>query len=151
MLIRKTILSCCVLAVAPLTPGWARTAAPSPETPPVTVLFSGTYFSNIAASSAAFAAARGLTRADVLYAPALNVNLVQPMGGLSLFLAWQAGYDIHQKNSILDRERLNLQAGADAQLEGCTATPSGSYSRFQSDLADLSVVATKNTQELITG
>ena len=65
---------------------------------------------------AAFAAARGLKRADVLYAPALNLNLVHAEGGLSLFLSGQAGYDIHQRNSILDRERLNLQAGADAFL-----------------------------------
>jgi hypothetical protein len=134
----------------PLTPAWARPAIPSPDSPPVTVLFSGTYFSNIAGSSGAFAAARGLKPSDVLYSPAVNVNLAEPMGGLSLFLAGQAGYDIHQRNSILDRERVNLSAGANAQIEGCTATPSGAYSRFQSDLADLNVVATKNTQELVT-
>ena len=151
MLIRNTILSSCALLVGSLVPVWARPGVPTPETPPVTVLFSGTYFTNIAATSAAFAAARGLKRADILYAPSLNVNLVHAEGGLSLFLSGQAGYDIHQRNSILDRERLNLQAGADAQLEGCVATPSGGYSRFQSDLADLNVVTTKNTQELVTG
>ncbi len=123
---------------------------PSPETPPITVLFSGTYFSNIASSSAALAAARGLKRSDVLYAPALNVNLAEPMGGLSLFLSGQAGYDLHQRNSILDRERIGLQAGADARMEGCTVTPSTAYSRYQSDLADLNVVVTKNTSELVS-
>jgi hypothetical protein len=135
----------------PLTPAWARPAVPDPATPPVTVLFSGTYFTNVAGSSATFAAARGLKRNDVLYSPSVNLNLAEPMGGLSLFLTGQAGYDIHQRNSILDRERLNLSAGANALVEGCTATPSAGYSRFQSDLADLNVIATKNTQELVTG
>src|SRR5581483_6356958 len=142
MLSRKIVLTGCALLTVPLTPAWARPASPNPGTPPVTALFSGTYFSNIASSSAALAAARGLKRSDVLYAPALDVNLSEPMGGLSLFLLGQAGYDFHQRNSILDGERLNLQAGADARLGGCTATPSASYSRFQSNLADLSIVAT---------
>jgi hypothetical protein len=151
MLIRNVILSSCALLAGSLAPVWARPGVPTPETPPVTVMFSGTYFSNIASTSAAFAAARGLKRADILYAPALNLNLAHAEGGLSLFLSGQAGYDIHQRNSILDRERLNLQAGADAQLEGCVATPSAGYSRFQSDLADLSIVTTKNTEEQVTG
>jgi len=151
MLDRKIVLPCCALLALPLTPAWAKPPIPNPEAPPITALFSGTYFSNIAASSAAVAAARGLKRADVLYAPALNVNLLEPMGGLSLFLLGQAGYDFHQRNSILDGERLSLQAGANARMEGCTATPSGSYSRSQSNLADLSIVATKNTAELVSG
>jgi hypothetical protein len=151
MLNRNIILSCCGLLALPLTSAWARPATPNPEAPPVTAVFSGTYFSNIAASSAALAAARGLKRADILYAPALDLNLSKPMGGLSLFLLGQAGYDFHQRNSILDGARLSLQAGADARMEGCTATPSASYSRFQSNLADLSVVATKNTAELVSG
>lgn len=151
MLNRKIVLPCCALLALPLTPAWAKPAVPDPETPPVTALFSATYYSNIASSSAALAAARGLKRADTLYAPALNVSLLQSMGGLSFFLLGQGGYDFHQRNSILDRERLSAQAGADAQIESCTATPSGSYARFQSDLVDLSVVATKNTQEIVTG
>jgi hypothetical protein len=148
---RKIVLPCCALLALPLAPAWAKPAVPDPETPPVTALFTATYYSNMASSSAALAAARGLKRADTLYAPALNVSLLQPMGGLSLFLLGQGGYDFHQRNTILDRERLSLQAGADAHLESCTATPSGSYARFQSDLVDLAVVATKNTQEIITG
>ena len=151
MLNRKMVLPCCALLALPLAPAWAKPAVPNPETPPVTAMFSATYYSNIASSSAALAAARGLKRADTLYAPALDVSLMQSMGGVSLFLTGQGGYDFHQRNSILDRERLSLQAGADAQIESCTATPSGSYARFQSDLVDLSVVATKNTQEIMTG
>lgn len=150
MLNRRIVLPCALIAL-PLTPAWARPAVPDPASPPVTVLFSGTYFTNVAGSSETFAAARGLKRNDVLYSPSVNLNLAEPMGGLSLFATGQAGYDIHQRNSILDRERLNLSAGANAQVGGCTATPSAGYSRFQSDLADLSVIATKNTQEIVIG
>jgi hypothetical protein len=128
----------------------ARPAIPNPETPPLTVQFDATYFSNIAGSNAAFAAARGLKREDQVYSPSANLNFVEPMGGLSLFLAGQAGYVFHQQNSVLDRERINLQGGADAQLDVCQATLVGSFSRQQSDLIDLNVGTTKNTQQIVS-
>jgi hypothetical protein len=130
---------------------WAAPAVPDAETPPVTVSASAFYYTNIAGSSAAVAAARGLKRADEVYSPAVDLNLVEPVdGGLSLFVAGQAGYDFHQRNTILDRERINLQGGARAKLSSCDATLVGSYGRYQSDLADLSVVTVKNTQEVLS-
>jgi Putative beta-barrel porin 2 len=150
MISRNFVLGSCAVALLG-THVWAKPAVPDPETPPVTLLFASTYYTNIAASSATLATLRGLKRADEVYSPALSLNLVEPMGGMSLFVAGQAGYDFHQRNSILDRERINLQAGADAQLNVCDTTLSGSYARYQSDLVDLSVVTTKNTQELLSG
>ena len=128
----------------------ARPAIPNPETPPLTLQFDATYYSNIAGSNAALAASRGLKREDQVYAPSANLNFVEPMGGLSLFLAGQAGYDFHQQNSVLDRERINLQGGADAQLDVCQATLVGSFSRQQSDLIDLNVGTTKNAQQIVS-
>src|SRR5262249_6851399 len=101
MINRKFVLG----AVTLLTTAQAEAAVPALDTPPVTVQFSTAYYSNIAGSSRGFASARGLTRDDVIYAPAVLANLVEPMGGASLFLAGQAGYDLHQNNSNLDRER----------------------------------------------
>ena len=130
---------------------WAAPAVPDAETPPVSVSASAYYYTNIAGSSAAIATARGLKRADEVYSPAVDLNLVEPVdGGLSLFVAGQAGYDFHQRNTILDRERINLQGGARAKLSSCDATLVGSYGRYQSDLADLSVVTVKNTQEVLS-
>src|ERR1035441_5879970 len=82
--------------------GAAIAAVPANDAPPVTVQFNSTYYSNIAGSSAALAAREGIKRADVVYDPTVLANLVEPMGGVTLFLMGQAGYDIHQRNSILD-------------------------------------------------
>ena len=128
----------------------ARPAGPDPAGPPITVQFSSTYYSNVANSSAALAAARGLKEADVVYNPAVLANIAEPLGGITFFLTGQAGYDIHQSNSILDRERIDLQAGADTQVDVCDATVSGGWGRHQSDLADLSIGTVKNTQETVT-
>ena len=127
--------------------GAAIAAVPANDAPPVTVQFSSTWYSNIAGSSAAFAGLRGIKREDMVYAPTVLANLVEPTGGVTLFLMGQAGYDIHQRNSILDRERLDLQAGADTQLNVCDTTVIGSWGRRQSDVMDLSLGVAKNTQQ----
>lgn len=128
----------------------ARPPTPDPETPPVTASVSATYYSNVANSSAALAALRGLKQADEIYAPSINLNLAEPIGGITLFAAGQAGYDFHQENSILNRERIDLQAGADARVDVCQATLVGEWARRQSDLIDLNVNTTKNTQQLLS-
>jgi len=137
-------------AAAVFAAGQAEAAVPALDSPPISVQFSTTYYSNIAGSSAALASARGLQRDDVLYAPAVLANLVEPMGGISFFLAGQAGYDIHQRNSQLDRERIDLQAGADTYVSVCDTTLIGSWGRHQSDLMDLSAGTTNNTQQTIS-
>ena len=137
-------------AVTLLAAGQAEAAVPTLDTPPLTAQFSATYFSNIAGTSAALATSRGIKRDDVLYAPTLLANLVEPMGGVSFFLTGQAGYDIHQRNSILDRERIDLQAGADTYLSVCDTTVMGAWGRHQSDLMDLNIGTTKNTQQSLS-
>lgn len=129
----------------------ARPPIPDPETPPVTASVSATYYSNIANSSVAIASLRGLKRSDVVYDPAINLNYAEPMGRITLFAAGQAGYDFHQENSILNRERIDLQAGADAQIDVCQASLIGAWARRQSDLVDLTANTTKNTQQLLSG
>lgn len=149
MICRKTVLGACALASALAQPAGAR-GIPTLDTPPVSVRFSSTYYSNIAGSSGTLASLRGLKQSDIVHAPSLNLNLVEPTGGATLFLAGYAGYDIHQRNSVLDRERISLQGGGSALLGPCQTTLTGGFARSQSDLTDLNVVATKNTQELVT-
>ena len=151
MINRNYVLGACALTALMSQVAQAMPALPDPETPPVTLQFTSTYFTNIAGSSAALANARGVKRIDELYSPSINLNLVEPMGGLSLFLAGQAGYDFHQRNSILDRERIGLQGGGTAHLNVCETSLVGSYSRYQSDVGDLIVGTTKNTQQLMSG
>ena len=153
MINRNSVL-CGINALA-LVAAQAASAAPpipTPDTPPVTVTAGATYDTNVAGSSEALAAARGLKRVDVLYNPALLFNVSEPVGGgLSVFLLGQAGYDAYQRNSILDRENINLQAGANAQLDVCDTTAWGSWARNQSNVADLSIGTTKNTIQVLSG
>jgi hypothetical protein len=128
----------------------AAAGVPSLDTPPISVQFSATYYTNVAGSSDTIAALRGLNTEDVVYAPSLNLNLVEPLGGATVFLNGYIGYDIHQRNAILDRERISVTGGANTRLAICDTTLSGVYARSQSDLTDLVVVATNNTQETFT-
>jgi Putative beta-barrel porin 2 len=144
------ILTMAALCSALVTTAWGAQPIVDPDAPPVQIQFSATYNSDITASSAAIAKERGLTQADEIYGPAINLNYIHPLGPYSFFLEGQAGYDFHQNNSILDRERVGAQGGADANLGFCDVTTKGTYNRYQSDLQDLIVGVTKNTQEIVT-
>lgn len=147
MVCRKVVLGVCAAALA--QPALAA-GVPTLDTPPVSVQFSATYYTNASGSSDTIATLRGLNKEDVVYAPSINLNLVEPLGGATVFLAGYVGYDIHQRNTNLDRERISVQGGANARLAICDTTLSGIYARSQSDLTDLVVLATNNTQETIT-
>jgi len=149
MVCRKIVIGACAAASVLAQPAIAA-GVPSLDTPPISVRFSTTYYTNATGSSGSIASLRGLNGDDVVYAPSLNLNLVEPLGGSTVFLNGYIGYDIHQRNAILDRERISVQGGANTQLAICDTTLSGSYARSQSDLADLVVIATNNTQETIT-
>lgn len=147
MVCRKIVLGICAAALA--QPAVAA-GIPTLDSPPISVQFSATYYTNVAGSSDTIAALRGLNTEDVVYAPSLNLNLVEPLGGATVFLNGYIGYDIHQRNTILDRERISVQGGANTHLAICDTTLSANYARSQSDLTDLVTIATDNTQENVT-
>jgi hypothetical protein len=97
----------------------------------------GRYDSNVARTDEASAILRGLDREDFVVTPSLNVNIERPIGTNSVFLQGLVGYDIHTRNSQLDRERIQLSGGGDFGVGPCRITPSASIGRFQSDLADI--------------
>jgi hypothetical protein len=138
-------------ALASNAPAVAMPSIPSPDTPPITVQMGATYNTNIAGSSALLAAVRDLKRVDEIYSPNVNLNLVEPLGAVSLFLTGQAGYNVYQRNSFLDSESLGLQGGANARVSVCDATSWGAWSRNQSNPAELVTANTKNIQQLLSG
>ena len=79
MINRNSVLGVCALTALMSQVAQAMPTLPDPETPPVTLQFTSTYFTNIAGSSAALATARGVKRIDELYSPSINLNLVEPM------------------------------------------------------------------------
>ena len=81
MLNRKIILSCCALAGGATHTGMGQAGDPEPGNATHNgALFRDLFQQHRLFQSAALAAARGLKRSDVLYAPALNVNLADADG-----------------------------------------------------------------------
>lgn len=96
-----------------------------------------THDSNIARSSEALAEERGLEREDILYSPAIELNIEAPLSRQTLFLRGSVGYDFHQRNTQLDRERIDIQSGAKYRLSRCSGQFAAGYGRRQSNVADL--------------
>ncbi|WP_162854528.1 outer membrane beta-barrel protein [Sphingobium estronivorans] len=99
------------------------------------------YDSNVARGSAAAAQARGLEREDVRFSPNAAVKLNLPTGAHRLTLSASAGYDFYARNSRLNRERIEADGNFYLNLPICAAELRGSFSRRQSDLADLNIMA----------
>lgn len=92
--------------------------------------------SNIARTTAATAAQRGLSRSDEKFSPSLNVNLGLPFAAHNFSLSGGVGYDFHRRNTRLDRERIQLGSALALSLSPCTPSFNGQISRRQSDLGD---------------
>src|SRR6185503_18400670 len=125
----------------------AGVAIPAADAPPINVQLGIRYDSNVAASNGALASSRGLQQEDEIFSPAVAVNYSKQLGSLAFFTQGTLGYDFYANNDVLNRERIGVLAGVSTQLSGCQLTPRTSYMRRQSDLQDLNVGVTKNTQE----
>jgi hypothetical protein len=111
-----------------------------------TVTGNAIYDSNVARGSQATADERNIRPDDITYSPRVTVDISLPIGRQALFLAGDVGYDYHQYNTQLDRERISLNGGGQAAAGPCVTALTGGVTRSQSDLADLSLLVTKNTQ-----
>ncbi|HZZ66568.1 MAG TPA: hypothetical protein VFE18_00195, partial [Phenylobacterium sp.] len=107
------------------------------------------YDSNIAHSSPATAAARGLQLEDFTTRPLLNIDASQPIGQQILFLQGSAGYDFHANNTQLNRERFDLEGGIVSPFQTCRATLFGIYKAQQSDLVDVTDLISTDTENLL--
>lgn len=111
--------------------------------------------SNIARTSAAIAAARGISRSDEKLMPNINVNIGLPFGAHSFSLSGSAGYEFHRKNTRLDRERIQFGSSLAMNLPVCDPTFNGDISRRQSDLGERAIdpnappTSIKNTETLL--
>lgn len=126
------------------TTGFAAAAAPLAAQTPVatsdiTLDLGVRYDTNIARSTALRAEQRGLERSDVVFNPSIRIDVTRPFGDNSAFLRGSLGYVFHARNSVLDRERLQLDGGADVGVGPCRVRPEAGFFRGQSDLADLVV------------
>lgn len=151
MRIEKAIIATAAALIVNAMPALAAGVdIPAPDAPPVNVQLGVRYDSNVAASNGALATSRGLSRDDEIFSPAVAVNYTKQLGSLGFFTQGTFGYDFYANNDVLNRERIGVLAGVATQMSGCQLTPRVSYMRRQSDLQDLNVAVTKNTQEDVT-
>lgn len=128
------------LLVALVLAGWGGTAfAQSDDVRRIGLFVSvqGSYEDNVLRQPKNFPLTPGFARKDFRLSPALNIDIVQPIGGQKLTLAGGIGYDFYNKNKRLERERVNLVGNLDLKVgPNCTPKLGVSYLRQQSDLAD---------------
>lgn len=84
---------------------------------------------NVARSSDAQAALRGVTPEDTIFTPSASIDYVTPIGRQSLFLKGTAGYAFYDKNTDLNRERLDFVGGGIFGVGPCSTTLTGQYTR----------------------
>ena len=104
--------------------------------------------SNVARSSKGAAAVRGLAVADTIFTPSVAIDVRAPVGRQTLFLRGSTGYDFYDKNTQLNRARVDVEAGGARQAGPCLATLSSGYTRGLTQVDDpLLITAVENVQE----
>jgi hypothetical protein len=104
--------------------------------------------SNVARSTEAVAAARGLERADTIITPSLAADILIPVSRQSLFLRGSIGHDYYNKNDVLDADRFDIVGGANLHAASCNGVASAGYQRYQSDLQDIGITAARNVEKV---
>ena len=104
--------------------------------------------SNVARSTDAIAALRGIEPEDITFTPSVTVDVLIPVSRQAIFLTGSAGYDFNQKNTQLDSERIALDGGINGYIGPCSATAALGYSRSQSDLQDVTLLVAENVLQV---
>jgi len=99
---------------------------------------------NVAQSSAILARLRGLVLEDNTVSPSVELDLTHPIGPQALFLTGVVAYDFYQRNTVLNRERIDLTGGGRFRVSRCDATATLVYGRHLSTLQQLAVTSVQN-------
>lgn len=105
------------------------------------------YDSNVAESSAAYAAVRGLTLEDEILIPEATVSFLHAVGRYDIFADTDVGYKLYNQNHKLNSEIVNVGGGAKGPVGPCQSDVTGQYDRRQTDLLYLSLAETRNIQQ----
>ena len=103
------------------------------------------YASNVAGGNGTVANLRGVTPEDVTYDIGGTINLQLPVGRQLLFLSANGDLQRHQRNSVLDSENYAIAGGGSGRLGICAESATGNFSRFDTQVQDLTIAVTKNT------
>jgi hypothetical protein len=138
-----------VVAVASLLPcaasaqqSTAAAVAPGERVQDVELVGAVVYESNVAGSTAAVAALRRLQPSDEIFEPSVHFTLARPIGRETVYVVGDAGYDFYARNSVLNRENLDIHPGAIGKVGPCQTDLTGEYSRAQRELSELATSPT---------
>ena len=95
----------------------------------VTLSGTATYDTNVSRESSSEAALQDLHQSDVIYSPTATVDILQPFGRGSASLSGTASYNFYERNTVLNREALDLRASVAHPISFCNLTLSGDYQR----------------------
>jgi hypothetical protein len=152
---RRRIIGRALCAVTPLMIGLGCAGAATAQSAgrehrsDIELSAKATYDSNVARGDDLVAGVRDINSEDVVYSPRVKVDVARPVGRGSAFVQGTIGYDFYQDNEELSRENLAVTAGVNAPVGPCDAALKGGVSRQQSDLADLTLTTTENTQQTV--
>jgi Putative beta-barrel porin 2 len=146
------------MALSALASGARAQQAPQATTPTqreteIMAGFTANYDSNVAGSDREIAAARGIKSLDdELFLPNASFVIARNVGAQLVFLQGNAGYVFHRVNTILNRQNVDVQLGANAHYLHCQEVPTAEFASFQTDLAEEALAApvVKNTQNIGT-
>lgn len=85
--------------------------------------------SNVVLGGNALGQRQNLTPEDVLFIPSATIDLLQPLGRHSAYLRGSAGYTFYDKNTDLNRERIDVASGLNVALRSCGLTADVTYGR----------------------
>jgi hypothetical protein len=116
-------------------------------TPSVTV----SYDSNVVGASQIVGAQQGLrSGSDESISPSLNLDIAQSIGRGSVFLGGGVGYNFYMRDTLLNREEINLRGGYLGSLGGCHGGLTAGYQANENELTDLTRGAIQDTYYLET-
>lgn len=126
-------LAACAAAV-PMTAAAQDSAGPKTD---IRLDLAATYEGNVARTSDALAAARGIDGADQRLTPSLVVDVGRTLGAVRIDLQGALGYDFYRRNTELNRERVALDTLISVPAGPCRTGVAAGVSRRQSDLGDI--------------
>lgn len=108
------------------------------------------YDSNVAHSSPAQAALRGVRLNDVIVSPTIHLDLNHALSRQVLFLRGTLSYDGYIHNTHLSDTHSDLTGGVNTVFGPCTGIVDTALIRRESDLEGLALTTAKNTETLVT-
>ena len=141
-----------MVAAAACVPAWADGVAPSQgvaqpaagDDLKLKLSADVTYDTNVARSSAAGAAARGLARDDFIYSPVADLIASKSLGQNTVYLSGQFGYKFYGQDTVLNRQSIDSEAGANLTIAECQANLSGDFGQHQTEIDYLGAGTTKD-------